>query len=62
MSSKRYAKDRQIAARVSTAVKDVAQEMAAEDGMSLASFVEYLIRKEAERRKKPIKVVREGEE
>lgn len=61
MSSKRYAKDKQIAARVSAAVKDVAQEMAIDDGMSLASFVEYLIRKEAERRKKPIKVVREGE-
>lgn len=59
MSSKRYAKDAQIAARVSVAVKDVAQEMAAEDGMSLASFLEYLVRKEAERRKKVIKVSKE---
>lgn len=59
MSSKRYAKDAQIAARVSAVVKEVAQEMAAEDGMSLASFLEYLVRKEAERRKKVIKVSKE---
>lgn len=58
MQVKRHTKDTQISARVPTAVKNMVVEMAEEDGMSVAMFLETLCRKEAKKRGKTIKTER----
>jgi hypothetical protein len=49
-SSKRSVKTAPIGTKVPKVVKDALDYMAYKDGMSRASFIEYLIRREAERR------------
>jgi len=59
--SKRAIKNAYIAAKVPKVVKDALDHMARKDGMSRASFIEYLIRREAKRRKVAIQVEDEDE-
>jgi hypothetical protein len=55
-SSKRSVKTAPIGTKVPKVVKDALDYMAYKDGMSRASFIEYLIRREAERRQVVIQV------
>lgn len=54
MKNKRQTKTTHIAARVSPGIKRAAVAMAEQDGQSLASFLETLVRDEAKRRGIPI--------
>jgi antitoxin component of RelBE/YafQ-DinJ toxin-antitoxin module len=47
MSTRKYTKTAAIAARVAPSVKAVAEEMCAQDELSLSAFIETLLRKEA---------------
>jgi hypothetical protein len=53
---KRIAKDTQITARLPAVVRQVAMELAEEEGLSLAGFIEHLIRAEARRQGKPVRI------
>jgi len=55
-SSKRSVKTAPIGTKVPKVVKDALDYMAYKDGMSRASFIENLIRREAERRQVVIQV------
>jgi hypothetical protein len=55
-SSKRSVKTAPIGTKVPKVVKDALDYMAYKDGMSRAGFIEYLIRREAERRQVVIQV------
>jgi antitoxin component of RelBE/YafQ-DinJ toxin-antitoxin module len=56
MANKRKPKSASVAARMPSIVKAAAVEMATEDGQSLSSFLESLIRAEARHRGLPIRV------
>ncbi|HKF93356.1 MAG TPA: hypothetical protein VKB53_11850 [Gammaproteobacteria bacterium] len=60
-TSKRRAKDTQVAARVPMVVKNVLDRMAIKAGMSRAAFLETLIRREAARQKMKIEVEEDDE-
>jgi hypothetical protein len=61
-TSKRRAKDTQVAARVPMVVKNALDRMARKSGMSRAAFLEALIRREANRQKIKIEVEEDDEE
>jgi hypothetical protein len=61
-SGKRTIKTASIGTKVPLVVKDALDFMSHKDGMSRASFIEHLIRREAARRKIKIEVKEDDEE